>query len=377
MEVAYPLPTITITAGASGKINLRDLPLKLLEGVPHVTKFLVEVAATPTTTALPTTFGVNNAFTRFDFWDGRINRFTGGLNHVRAWEQISNGGKVRFADADTDTASGTARYFRRVLHVGPPNFEGFPGDFAIPCAMLATGEIRWTQGALTDWAADCTVIAGTIKVTAILDVRHEVNLPPAYVRETVDLNAKQTSLPGECLIESMFLLNSASFDAITAGDFADLTVSAGGDDIVRAVDAPTVSSWYIDEFAVGEIGYTMGEPEAASDDNHKVVNRGTPTATVGGAQYLQPVVFSPDRAMITKLPRAESNTRLKWNGSQSSGVLLFGRILPQPESVITTLGAQVLERLELRQSAMKLKGLSGKDVHTPYAQFMPVTIKIG
>jgi hypothetical protein len=121
----YQLPSVTYAASGSDTVQLKDLPKQLRGRIPHVKRFIFEVDFTPTHTTAQTTVGNNNLVTACDFWDGRVNRFVGGFNHLRVKEKLS-AGKIRIADADTDTASGTARYFRRVL--GHPTW---PAGWAI------------------------------------------------------------------------------------------------------------------------------------------------------------------------------------------------------------------------------------------------------
>lgn len=370
--IPYVLPSVTYSAGTRSNTPLRDLPKMYLGRICHVSKFLLGVALTPTYTTAPTVIGNNNLFSAVDFWDGSMYRFQGGLNHIRAKERIQAGG-LRIADADADTASGTARYFRRVIHAGPPQFEGAPSDFVIPCGMLSNGELRFTHGALTDVSADTTAITATVRVVAFLALLDEVRIPPAYTFGNQTLNQKDVQIAGRALYESVAMLNSASFDAIGAGDFGSFRLDFGQGDVVPSVDAEDLTASYNDDFARGAFG-VRGEPEGASDDNEKIVSA---TSVSAAPADLQPVVWAGPDSRISKLMLAESSARLSWNGSQASGVVLYGRILPQPASVVGANLAKALGALQLvPKRNPDVKTLSKKSYNGPLGEFMPWVAKV-
>lgn len=375
MGQLYQLPSVTFAAGGNATTQLKDLPAFLRGRIPHVRRFIYEVDYTPTTTALPTTVGNNNLVNRCDFWDGRINRFIGGFNHLRMRERLSNG-QVRVPDADTDIASGTARYFRRVLHVGPPNFINANSDFLIACAALAAGEIRWGFGALTDLAADCTAATGTVRPFADLTLLDEVRIPPACQFQFYSASGADVPLPGRALYVNVALLNSASFDAIAAGDFDTFRFDLGQGDIVPSIMAESLNAAYNDDYAVGDLEPIQGEPRGASDDNTKQVNHATPTAIVAQTADLQVVTWTPPRAKLTKLELAETSARLQWTGSQGTGVVLVDRILSQPASVIGSLAAQVCGALGKSPKSIAVKSFSKKPYDGPYVEFMPYVVKV-
>lgn len=371
----YTLPSQTYSAGTNGTQTLRDLPKQLFGRLAHLAKITFSVVVTPTYTTAPTVVGNNNVFTGVDFWDGSVMRFQGGFNHIRAHERI-NHGKIRLTDGDTDIASASARYYRRVLHVGPPQFEGSPSDWLIPTGCLENGELRYRHGALTDLSADTTAATGTVRVVAHLALLDELRIPPCYTFTNQSLTAADAQLPGRALYTSLGLLNSASFDAFTAGDLGNIRFDLGQGDIVPSVHRADLYASFQDDFATGELSGFNGDPEAAGDDNIKIVNRGTPTALVAAPNDLQPVVWSPPGARISKLNLAESVARIRWDGTQSTAVALLGRILPQPGTVVAAMVGKALGRLNLQAKNAEVKTLSKDKYNGPYTEFMPWKVRL-
>lgn len=371
----YQLPSTTYAASGRDNVPLRDLPVQRRGRIPHVTRFIFEVDYTPTTTALPTTAGNNMWVTAMDFWDGRVNRFVGGFNHMRAHERV-NTGAIRIPDSDTDIASASARFFRRVLHVGPPQCAGGLGDFAIPTGALLSGELRLTMGALTDFAADCTAATGTCRTFADLEMLDEVRIPPAYQVQAYSANSSDFLIPGRALFCSLYAFDSGAFGAWTAGDLANIRLDLGLGEIVSTVPAAVLNVQMMDDFARGDIGSFMGEPRAAGDDNHKTVNRASPTALTGGASDLQAVLWMRPGKKLSKCEVAESNARIQWSGTQTSAVFMAARILPQSPSVVAAIATAALKAIGRPQKDIRIKTLSKKPYSGPYMEFMPYAVKV-
>lgn len=372
----YVLPSITIAPNTEGTVPLKDLPLRWIGLFAHVVKFLIQVEVTPTHTTAPTTVGINNTFSKFDFWDGKINRHVGGLNSIRSRERLSTG-RVRFPDADTNTASGTARRFSRVLHVGPPHLAGGQSDFMMPCAALTGGELRWQSPAVTQLSADCTNYTGSARVVAMIRPDKTLRIPPAYTFQSYTASAADVPVPGEALYESVSMLNSASNDAITAGDFGAVKLDLGNGDVIQSVRGRDLQAAYWDDFEVGEIGAFGGDPLNSSDDAHKIVDHSSPTAIAAGPQDLQVVLTSPKGCSITKLAKCDSSARLQWDGSQGTAVIQVGRILPQDRAVIAGYVANAISRLELGvPRSIEPKTMSKKPLTRPGMQrFFPHEVK--
>ena len=378
--VTYQLPSVSLTAlGASGQttVPLSDLPKAWNGRVAHLMKLHFRTTYTPTTTALPDVVGNNNVFKSCDIWDGSFARFVGGFNDLRTFDRMHHGA-IAIPDADTDTASGTARYFHRVWHPGPPNFAGAPQDFAIPTGMLSNGEVRITTGALTDLAADCTAYTGTVVVVAELLLADEVRIPPAYQVLSQNVSGSDISIQGRALYEFLALYDSATKGAWSAGDLGAITVEAGQGNIVNATAPEMLSSIFQAAWGRGEVGVFKGQPAAASDDNGKQVNHASPLALVASVNDLQPVLFTGPEHRISKLFLAESSLHLSWaSASQSTAVAIFGRILPQPQSVMNANVGKALAKLEGRRpTGGGIKTLSKQPYKGPYGEFMPWTVKV-
>src|SRR6476661_2308674 len=174
----YPLRASTVTANGQDTIPLSSLPKAWLGRIPHVRRFIFELAYTPTHTTAPTTYGNNAVVKQCDFNDGTIFRFQGGFNHLRARERMS-ATHARVADAQTNTASGSVRYVTRVMYFSPAQSIAADSDFLIPTGMLENGEIRLTYGALTDVSADTTNFTGQLKIWADIVLLDEIRIPPA------------------------------------------------------------------------------------------------------------------------------------------------------------------------------------------------------
>jgi hypothetical protein len=379
MQVRFPLPTKTFTAGGQDVIPLRDLPKTLYGRICHLAAIVFTVTLTPTYTTAPTVIGTNNIVQSCDIYDGQMYRFNGGFNEMRLKEFLAVG-RLRVPDPDADTASATARYFRRVWHVGPPQMAGGQDnagtDFVIPCAALTDGECRITYGALTDISADTTAATGTIAVTAVLSLLDEVRIPPAYQFYFQTLNAADVNLPGRAMYESLAMCDAATMSAITAGDFGNFTLDLGFGDVVPTVASATLGDAFADDRQGGHIPSLAGEPAAASDDNAKGVNAATPTALTTAGRIVQPILWTPNKGKITKLLKADGIARLRWSGTQTSGFLLIGRILEQPPAVSGAMAQKALNNLGRASKGTKVKTLSKVDYKGPNGAFMPLDLSV-
>lgn len=376
MSDLVQLPSTSVVSGATSSIALKDLPVQRRGRVPHVRRFVFEVDFTPTTTALPTTVGNNRVFQACDFWDGNILRFVGGFNEMRAHERY-NTGRVRIPDADTDLASGSARFLRRVLHVGPPQGLGGLSDFLIPTGMLQTGELRIRQGILTDYAADCTAITGTVRTFADLEILDEVRIPPAYTVTQHTPGSTDFPLTGRCLVIGIAMFDSSAFGAFTNGDVDAVKLDLGYGEVVQSVPAEVLAAAYTDDFAGGQVDSFVGEPRGANDDNHKQVNHGTPTAIAAGPADLQPIVWYRPGGKLTKQEVAETGMRLSITGTQTTNQVMLMRCLPQPPNVLAKLGTAAMSALgRPYKGGLRPKTVSKVDYRGPLAEFMPYVIKL-
>lgn len=382
MTVPYALPSVTFDStgnAGSTQVDLKTLPATYLGKIAHVDQLVQTVEFTPTwTTAGPDTVGNNNVFTRFDLYDGSINRFLGGHNVMRMFE-ILEAGRLKVPDPDTDTASATQRKYTRVLPLGPTNYAGAPTDWCYPVAALRDAQINVQSGTLAQIAGNgggtISACTGTMRITARLALLDEVRIPPAYERRTFSTAVADVQLPGRALYDVLALLNSANFDAISAGDFGSIQLDLGKGFVVPSINDRDLQSAF---WAQKEVSFQgqQGEPLNASDDSMKVVNTATPTAVVGAVANVQPVIFSGREQYISKLHLAESLARLQWSGSQATAVILSGRILAQPMSVVGNLINKAFAELPFSPGTPKIPTLSKREYTGPFVDFMPWKVPV-
>lgn len=371
----WSLPSKTCSAGATDTIEGKLLPKTLFGEICHHAQLNITVDYTPTTTALPTFLGNNNIYTKFDFFDGSLNRFTGGLAQLRNFERYSEGNNIN-ADADQDTASAAQRTVRRTMHAGPSNYLGADSDFAIPCGMLDNAEWRLQNGALTDIAADCTAYTGTLRATSgMILFPAEVRIPPVYERKTASATGADTQMQGRALYDSIFLQDTDQ-STIAAGDVAAINLDLGKGLIVPGINAKDVLAMYLADQKRGDFSNIMGEPSAAGDDNVKQVNRASPTALVGAIADLQPVLWSRGGAMLSKRPIAESSARLYWGGTDTAMTVYTAKFLPQGKSAVAAAIAKAFSKLPFKPKGARIKTLSKKPYDGPYGEFMPWIVDV-
>lgn len=375
MNDLYQLPSVTLAAGVTTNIPLRDLPQKRRGRIPHVKNFLFDTDVAPAFTTAPTTVGLNEgALKTMEFSDGSMLRFIGGFNYIRQYERF-NTGKLRLADADNDGATGTVRHFRRSLHMGPPQSID-PSDWYVPAAMLAGGELRMTQGQLTDYSSDTTAITGTTRVYAHFELQDQVNIPPALNVQAYSIAGADATIPGRCLLLNLWGLDSSAFGAFAAGEIGNVNLDMGAGLVLQSVPAAALTEQYHDDFATGETSGFTGAPATATDDNIKNVNRATPTAVAAAPFDLQPYIWLKPRGKVTKQELAETNIRLYWSGTQATQVVVAARILSQPQNVIGARLSQIFGTLGVKPGAASIKTESKKPYVGPYVEFMPWTVKV-
>jgi hypothetical protein len=372
----YQLPTTTFNAGSRSNLNLRDLP-KMLGGKHfHLVKlqFSIQLAPTFGSGTVPLV-GEHNMFS-IDFNDGNgVSRFVGSLNAMRAKERLQNG-RLRVPDPD-EGATTVVRHFERTLHIGPPQMKGAPSDFVIPCGALENGQLNITHGTLAQMGSTTSNVSactGTLKVTAWLLPLPEIRIPPCYQFQQQDTTSSDVTLTGRNRYELIALLNSSSFDAITAGDFGAARLDMGQGDVIPNIDVEELTAGFNDDFAVGEFGGVLGEPETATvDDNMKIVDRSSPLAIVAQAADLQPILWTSPGGKLTKLYQAESVCKLRWNGTQQTATILYGRFLEQTPNVITSLIAKSAKAAGVTPLTWGLKTVSKKPMLAPgdHAAYMP------
>lgn len=372
--IPYVLPQVVFAAGGRFSQALNVIPKTVMGRLAHLAGITWEVQITPTFTTAPDVIGLNRVVADLKIHDGRNLRFDGNFNYLRMFETLENGRLVQ-PDPDTNSGSGNLFCFGRTWTPGPLGFAGAPSDFVIPAGALENGRIDYTFGALADISADTTAANVVITCTAWLLLLDEVRVPPMVERQAWAANASDINLTGRALYPFLGVLNSANCDAIASGDFGAFTLLTGSGEVVSGVDAEVLCKAYQAQMLSGQFTPVQGEPRAATDDNGKVLNGGTPTALVSATAALQPVLWSTPNAQISKIvARVESALRLRWNGAQASGVVLATRILEQPPTAVATVATAALGRLGMGFKGAKVKTLSKQPYGGPIPEFMPYKV---
>lgn len=374
--IPYSLPDVPWSAGGRATTPLRDLPHKVRGRIAHLAGISWEVDVDPTFTTAPTVVGLNNVVSDLKIHDGVQLRHDGGFNYLRVFEALEFG-RLPTPEPDTNSGSTNNFYFTRYWSPGPMRFEGNPSDFAIACSALENAAISYTFGALTDISADTTAATVTLKCTAWLLLLDEVRVGPVYARSAYAANSADFLLAGRALYPYLALLNSASVDAITAGDFGSITVNDGEGEIVSAVDAEVLTRAFHAQMGSGQFTIVQGEPRSGTDDNPVIKNGGTPTALVAATAAIQPVLWTAPGGLISKVvARPDSGLRVRWNGSQASAIILSGRILDQPMTAVATMATKALNKLGLPFRGAKVKTLSKQPYTGRTPEFMPYKVDV-
>ena len=371
----YTLPSVTITAGGTAVVQLNTLPKAVIGRIVHVRRFIFEANFTPTYTTAPTVVGDNNIVKNCDFYDGNIYRFNGGFNHLQFREKLTLG-RVRLPEAQTNTASGTARYLRRVMYFGPATSANADSDYLIPAGMLLNGSLNIVFGALTDLSADTTAVTGTLTITADLELIDEIRIPPAVQFLNYSAGSADYQIPGRALYCNLALLNSSSFDAISAGDFGNITVDLGQGPIVPSIPTYALTAAWQDDLEANEVNTIQGEPRGSSDNNARQVDHASTTALKAADNTLQPVIWCKRNQKLTKLFLASTLGRVQWDGSQSTAYILLERILSQAGNQINAAASAALAAIGKAGKSPEVKTLSKDKYAGPYGEFLPWKVAV-
>lgn len=376
-SIKYTLPTTTYAASSQSTQTLRDLPKQYFGRLCHLSKLHFGITFTPTFAANTVPIAsAHNIFSSVDFWDGSFMRFQGSLNYLRDKERLQTG-RLRVPDR-LENATTVASYWGRTMHAGPPQFRGSPSDWVIPTGSLENGELRFSHNAVATIDADATAATATIRIVASLVLLDEIRIPPAYQFVNQSATGGDVNLAGRALYETVALLDSSANGDFAAAEVGAVRLDLGNGDVVANVQSVDLSRDFQDDFASGSVGTFMGDAVSVANDNaNRQVNLAAATALAIGAFDCQPILWSPPETQISKLHIAESVCRLRWDGTQTTGVVLVGRILPQPGTVVGSQIAKSIGRLNMRQKDLKIATLSKKIYAGPYGEFMPWKVKVG
>jgi hypothetical protein len=274
---------------------------------------------------------------------------------------------------EPDAAATTeAVNFERVFLLGPDGFSD-PADFVQPAALFRGGSITFSYGALTDVTATTTALTLTIQTFAICQLHDEVILG-AMVDRFESLLTNGQVLGTEGLYTEVGFCNSSLFDAITAGDFANVTTVVNGftRDSIHVAD---LERMYHADKQVNSLTPIHGEPRAATDDNPKVA---AATALAAASANISPIIWSPKGAKISKLIyAAQPNVVFKWSGSQASAYVLATRIVPRTAADVGKAESLVKAGLSVGFRNMDARTLSKESYTGPRKAYMPLKVKVG
>lgn len=327
-KIEIPLSTVTFSAGGQAAIDFGTLQTQLAGRIVHVDSIKFVVTATPTlSSGTATPDELQKAVRSLVVKDGTGRLlFNGSFASLRLQEALENG----FLNAPENDAAATteAVYFVRELKMGPKSFKD-QTDFVIPAAVFRGGSISFGFGALTDVDANVTALTMTITPYVVCQLHDELILG-AIVERYEQLLTNGQVIGAEALYTHVGLCNSAAFDAITAGDFANVETIANGFSRQSMHVADLERMFHTDMQVPSGISLVHGEPRAATDDNPKVANN---TALLSSPAFMSPVIWSPRDAKLSKLVyAAQPNLVFKWSGSQNTAYVLSTRIVPRQSS---------------------------------------------
>ena len=379
----YPLRAPTFAVGGVDIVSLDVLPKTQFGRIAHLAGFSFDVRATPTISGggTATVFGQNNLVEKIQFCDGFSLRFNGSFNTLRYREMLEFGA-VEQPDPD-DVATGELSVYERWLGVGPNGYAGNPSDFLFPCAALENGELRFNfLSAASRYSANASALtSSTVQIypvawLAFLD--GELRIPPAFEFTEYTLASSDTTINGRALYTDVGIVDTLATPgtAISAGDFSAFQIDTGSGQTPQ-LGVSVLTKGFYSVKGSRHINGVQGEPLAATDDDSKMVNGGTPTALTGSSAVIQPLLYSPPNARISKQwAMAESGLRIKWSGSQTQAGAVVGRILAQPASQYGAIAGKALANLGLTAKDQKIKTLTKDMYRGPRGEFMPIAIKV-
>jgi hypothetical protein len=373
-KIEVPLSLVTWSAGGKAAIDFGALQPQLAGRIAHVVGFKFVVAATPTLssgTATPEELqGAVNSMVIKD-GTGRM-LFNGSFKSNRLQDALERG--YLSAPEPDGAATTEAVHFERIFKLGPDSF--FDGtDFVQPAAVFRGGSISFGFGALTDVDANCTALTLTVQPYVVCQLHDELILG-ALVERYESLYTNGQVIGAESLYTDVGLCDSATFGAIAAGDFANVTVIANGftRDAIHVADLERM--YHADKMTNSGLSLVHGEPRAATDDNPKVVSG---TALAAAPAQISPVIWTPQNAKLSKLLyAAQPNIVLKWSGTQSTAYMLATRILPRTDSDFGKAIALCRSGLGINNvSGPVARTLSKADYKGPRRGYMPLKLKVG
>lgn len=370
--IPFPLQSVSYSASGRASVDLSVIPAAMAGRAVAVAQLTFDVQATPTLGAGTATAAELQALVRnVSIRDSVRSHFDGSFTSLRLSEAYERG---QLWSPEPDAAATTeAVNFQRVFTFGLAGFCK-ESDFFLSAAALGQGSsIELSFGALTDIDAQCTALSATVQPVAWLVLRDDVIISPLLERVERVIN-KDVPITGEALYANLALADSSTFGAITAGDFANITIQSAGVQ-TKQVSVHALKRAYFEHNKVGSISQFDGEPRAATDDNQKTV-AGTALAAVPA--NLQPVIWSCPGQKITKLAYAAQNELvIGWSGTQAAGYGLISRIIKRTKDIEEAYVATMQQKLgaRLREFRIDTASKSPYPAAGPRARYMPVKAK--
>jgi hypothetical protein len=333
-------------AGGQPVASFNDLPNTVDGDICHLAGIFIDIEYTPTFTTAPTIYGINNLVSALVISDGVNPRCdVAGFNALRSFE-IFETGDVLTPDPDTNSGSGNRFRVSRLWLPGHGNLE--QRDFMLPIAAIRNGELRMTWGALASHSADTTAITiNRLSVVAMLALRPgEFRIPPFYERRTQLLASTGQSIQGQGKYATLGLTKT-NYAAFAAGDLGNLTVDTGKG-IKGGIAIPAAAYDGVNQalLKTGPFTKIRGEFAAATVDNEKTVNLGTPTALTAPDATHQSLYTTPRGGFITKIPLEGKNVKVNWTGTFGALNAQYGRIVPQSPSAVAAMAVRACTDLE-------------------------------
>lgn len=372
-NIEIPLSSVSFSAGSTSTIDFGALQAQLAGRIAHVNAFKFVVTATPTLSAgSATAEELQKAVRTLTIKDGTNRQyFNGSFASARLVDALEQG-CLRAPENDALT-TGQTGYFARVFNLAPASMLD-PDDFVQPAAIFRGGSITFAFGALTDVDASCTALTLTIQPYAVVQLHDELILG-ALVDRFESAITNGNAIGCESLIVDLALCNSSLFDAITAGDFANVETIVNGFSRQSIHVADLERMYHDDKCVVSGLTLVHGEPRAATDDNPKVI---ADTALAASPAVISPIIWAPKRQKLTKLVfHAMPNLVLKWSGSQSSAYMLATRIVPRTAADVGKAEALIKTALNVPIRAMDVRTDSKQPYDGPRRAYMPLKMKVG
>lgn len=352
-------------------VQLKELEKKLYQEseIANLIGLGLEVTVTPTFTTAPTVVGHNAALAKVELYDGADMLADVNGNDLRMFETLENGRTI-LGEAITQTST-NPRFWSRFLAMGPPNLAGSPSDYMVCCAELAEGAyLRITPSVLTDISADTTAASMTVRVFAYLAPSgNELRIAPKYQRLTRANSGSGFNITDEALYAYIGAVKSQStYAAFAANDFGKVIIrTTKRGRYVNNVDAELLARAFNTQWQPGSIDQVIGEQrDATYDVAPRIVNFASATALAAQSAALQPLIWTPRDARLSKLKaRVDPNDTMTIEysgGLGANGGFLFGRFMPHTADSIQRRVRKAAGVLGMSAGQPQMKTLSKRAV---------------